>query len=139
MVRDYICKPLTALSVDSDISAETDLLGYTAPDLQSNLVVHEDYLTGNLKYIDGEDWDAGAWLEGEDTGNYLVLHATAGTGATITAELIGGVHGAKTLDSDGLALFRITGREQAVKFTATKDGKSAEKIYHLANIVLETA
>ena len=65
-------------------------------------------------------------------GNYLALKASSVSGATITAELIGGNDGPKALDSDGIALFRIADvNTQKVKIVATKNGETATAVYGL--------
>lgn len=123
--------------MDSDIDASVDLLGKVVTDLQSDLVVGEDnIITGTLKYVD--DYTGFSGDVAEQSGNYLVLHASAIDGATITVKLIGGLHDEeKTLDSDGLILARITSTAQKIKVFAYKDGVSATQIYKLTGLTLE--
>lgn len=110
------------LTVDADIAAGEDLLGKYVADLQSDVTVGSEGIGGTLKYV--ADYSSAGYSGGEESGNFLVLHAEVPEteGVTITAELIGGVHGPVTLDPDGLLISRITSTTQQIKFTATKDG-----------------
>lgn len=90
---------------------------------------------GTLKYVD--DYTGFSGDPDMQKGNYLVLHASAATGATITAQLIGGVDDKKTLDADGLAIFRLEDNAKSVRFEATKDGKTQVKTLNLVSLVLE--
>lgn len=121
------------LQVASAIDTDGDLFGKVASDLQENIVVADAGITGTLKYI--SDYTS-AFSGAESYGNYLALKCTAESGSVITAELIGGIHGEVTLDSDGLIIFRIASNTQSVKITATKDGVAQTKIYALTNLVL---
>ena len=120
------------MSVDADISAETDLFGKTVSDLQQNVAVKGQSVAGTLKYVD--DYSS-AYGAGEDSGNYLVLHAEVPNvdGVTIQAQVVGGVHGPTTLDSDGILISRITDKSsQKIKFVASKEGyRSVTKIFDL--------
>lgn len=110
------------MSIDADIAAAEDLFGKTVSDLQSNIAVGSKAITGTLKYV--ADYSS-AYGTGEDSGNYLVLHAEVpdAEDVVITAELVNGVHGPTTLDDDGLIIFRITDKNsQKVRFVASKTG-----------------
>lgn len=122
-----------SLSVDANITG--DILGKTAADLQSDIQIVGSRIDGTLKYITG--WTE-AYTEDEADGNFLALHAAASAaGATITAELIGGIHGPVTLDADGILVSRITSTSQSIKFTASKEGyESKSVIYTLRNLTL---
>lgn len=113
------------------------MLGKVVSDLQSDLEVGEDTITGTLKYVD--DYTGFSGDVAEQSGNYICLHATAIDGATITVKLIGGAHDeTKTLDSDGLILARITSTTQKIKLFAYKDGVSATKVFKLSGLTLES-
>ena len=90
---------------------------------------------GTLKYVD--DYTGYSGDPELQKGNYLVLHAEAVEGATITAQLIGGVDAPKTLDADGLVVARLTTNATSIRFVATKDGKSEVKTFNLISLVLE--
>lgn len=104
-------------------------------DLQSNITFKNGKVLGTSKYVTGYTGFSGDPALQE--GNYLALHAASDAGATITAELIGGVDAPITLDADGILIARITGQTQAVKFTATKNGVTNTVTYRLASLVFE--
>lgn len=127
------------LTVDADISNSEDLFGKTVNNLQSNVTVGSEGIGGTLKYI--ADYSS-AYGPGEDSGNYLVLHAEVpnATGVTITAEVVDGVHGPTTLDESGINIFRITSNTQKVKFVAYKDGfEPVTRVFRLNGLNLVTA
>lgn len=104
-------------------------------------MVRGNKVFGTVKYI--ADYSAAGYGDGEDSGNYLVLHCDVPgeTGVTITSELVGGVHGPVTLDSDGLVISRITNKNtQIIKVTASKDGyESITKTFRLSGLNLVPA
>ena len=111
------------LAVDASISDSTDLFGKTASDLQENVAITDDTVSGTLKYI--ADYSAAGYGTGEDSGNYLVLHFSTGSvsGSTIKAKLFGGEHGWVTLDPDGILITRITNKNlQTIAVVANKEG-----------------
>lgn len=71
-------------------------------------------------------------------GHYLALHIdTAVEGSTIVVELIGGVHGPVTLDSDRTIILRIKNKFQKIKITASKEGyDTVTKTYTLSGLTL---
>lgn len=118
------------LVTDVLIASDTDLLGKVISDLQSDIVIGENEITGTLKYVTGYTGFSG---EPElQSGNFLALHITTNDGAPISVELIGGKYGPVTLDEDGLIILRIANKEQRVKITSG----SMTKEYSLANINL---
>lgn len=122
--------------VSSDISDSVDLLGKVASDLQTNIAVGAAAITGTLKYVTGYTGFSGDVAE--QSGNYLALHVTASDGATTTVQLIGGHHGPKTLDADGLVVLRIESTDEVVRFVSTKDGQATVKSYALTGVTLAT-
>ena len=115
-----------------------DLFGKVVSDLQSDISVGSKAITGTLKYV--ADYSS-AYGSGEDSGNYLVLHAEVpdAEDVTITVEVVNGVHGPQSLDSDGIAICRITDKNsQKVRFVASKTGyESVSKTYSLKGLTLE--
>ena len=95
-------------------------------------------ITGTLKFV--ADYSSAGYTGEEQSGNFLVLHAEVPDEEDVimTCELVGGVHGEKTLDPDGLAIFRITNKNtQKVKFTAKKTGyDDVVRIYDLSGLTL---
>lgn len=97
--------------------------------------IRDGKVLGTLKYVTGYTGFSGD--PDEQEGNYLVLHATGDTGATIKVALSGSPAGEKTLDSDGLAIFRVTSPSQTITYTATKNGVASKTVLRLASIKLE--
>ena len=116
------------LQVKADIPAATDLLGLSVTDLQSNIEVGASAIGGTLKFSGDE---------AEQSGNYIALHATAVDGATITCEVVGGLHGEATLDSDGIIICRLATNATPLRFKAYKDGKVETQTFSLQALVLE--
>lgn len=125
------------MAVDADIDESVDLFGYDVTDLQSNVKVNAKSIEGTLKYI--SDYSS-AYGTSEDNGNYLVIHAEVPDveGVTYTVELVGGVHGPQTLDSDGICIIRITNKNsQTIKVVASKEGYTpVTRIFTLAGLTL---
>lgn len=94
-------------------------------------------ISGTLKAVTG--YTGFSSNVSEQSGHYLALRIDTdnASGATITAELIGGDHGAVTLDNDRAIVFRIKNTNQKVKIVATKDGyNSVSKTYDLTDLTL---
>ena len=125
------------MSIDADISVSEDLFGKTVSDLQSGVTVGANSISGTLKYV--SDYSS-AYGSGEDSGNYLVLHAEVPDveDVTITGEVVGGTHGPSTLDSDGICIFRITNKNsQKIRFVASKEGcETVTKVFTLKGLTL---
>lgn len=127
---------LSGLTVDANVSAE--LFGKYASDLQSGIVIGADEISGTLKYI--ADYSAAGYTGDEQSGNFLVVHAACTGASSITCELVGGIHGVKTLDPDGIAIFRITDPDvQKVRFTAVKGSDTRSREFSLHNLTLATS
>ena len=111
-----------------------DLLGKVASDLMTDVVIEDGKATGTLNYI--TDYTGFSGDPEEQEGNYIALQATVGDDITTTAELIGGIHGPVTLDSDGILVARITDSVTAVKFTITKGTDSNVTVIDLSELKL---
>lgn len=111
------------------------MLGKDASDLQSNIAINDGVISGTLKYI--EDYSSAGFTGEEKSGHFLALKITPTDGATTTVQVIGGLHGAATVDVDGLVVLRIMNTNQSVQFVTTKNGKTATYNYSLAGIILE--
>lgn len=116
---------------------ETDeWLGKTVGDMQSNVHVNDDYITGTLYYTEG--FTGFSSKASEQQGYYLTLKFTAEAGATTVVEIVGGKTGPVTLDSDMVFIARLTDIDkQTIKVTTSKDGSSVTKIYGLQRLNLE--
>ena len=121
------------LRVVGATDTDGDLFGKVASDLQDNISVGTNAITGTLNYIaDYSDAFSGE----ESYGNYLALKCTAESGTTIKVEVVGGLHGEVTLDPDGLIVCRIANNTQSIKVTGTKNGVSQVKVFTLTNLTL---
>lgn len=104
-------------------------------DLQSNIEIDGTSIKGTLKYI--ADYSS-AFTGDEAHGNYLALHFDSDVDdVVLTVEIIGGDHGAVTLDESRINIFRIKNTSQKIKVTATANGESYSKIYDLTGLTLE--
>ena len=113
-----------------------DLFGKSVTDLQENVSVGSNAITGTLKYVTG--YTGFSSKPEEQQGNYLVIHCEADDADSITVELVGGTKGPVTLDSDGLIVLLVKDRSQKVKVTAYKDGEVANvRTYNLNGLTLE--
>lgn len=125
------------MSVDSDIPASTDLLGKSVTDLQENVSIGSNAITGTLKHVTG--YTGFSSKPAEQEGNYLVIHAVAENADKITVELVGGTKGPVTLDDDGIIIIRVTNpATQTVKVVATNGAKKSTKVYSLTGLTLES-
>lgn len=130
------------LAASADIAASVDLLGKAITDLQSGITISNGSISGTLKYL--ADYTGFSGNVAEQSGNYIALKfdiPNVDTSKyTIQVSLIGGDHGAVTLDSDGICIFRIKNVNQKIKAVATADGlPTVTKVYSLNNLVLEAA
>lgn len=127
---------MSGLTVDVDIDPTENLFGYTVDELQSDVVIGDDAITGTLKYID--DYST-AFGPNEDSGNYLAIHASVPDveGVTITVT----VTNPSVLDADGICVLRIADKSsQTITVVASKEGyNDVTKTYSLSGLTVETA
>ena len=126
-----------SLSVKPE-DGEAVLFGKTVNELQSDVVVSDDEVTGTLKYVDGYvDFSSNV---SEQSGNYLALKIEAEPAeAETVVELVGGTKGPVTLDDDMNIVLLIKNKDtQSIKVTITHDKESIEKTYGLSGLTLET-
>lgn len=128
---------MTSLTVEPADSG-TELLGKTAADLQENVAIAGEEITGTLKLVTG--YTGFSSVAAEQSGNYLALHVTPQPeDAGVTVELVGGKKGAVELDDDGLIVLRIADTaKQSVKVTVTNGEDTATKTYSLTGLTLAT-
>lgn len=109
-----------SLSVDADVSDSVDLFGKVASDLQNDIVIGEDSITGTLKYVtDYTGFDSDPSLQ---SGNYIVLHMTVpGYEDSATIEVT--VTNPVVLDEDGIVVLRIADKDsQTITVVASVEG-----------------
>ena len=116
--------PLMALTVDTDIAEDFDLLGKVIGDLQSNVRIYRDSIEGHLTYID--DYTGFSGDKAEQEGNYIALHIFVpgdnyeySDGVRIKSTIRDRT---VTLDSDGILILRVRDKGDVITFTASKDG-----------------
>lgn len=129
-----------AITLTVEAPSNTDnVLGKLASDLQNNVILSGDNITGTLKYVSGFTGYS------EDTalqeGNYLALKINAAPiDVVVTAELLGSSEASKKIGADGVATFRITNTaSQSIKVTAIMGRETTIKTYGLSGLKLETA
>lgn len=126
---------MSGLTLDTDIAADEDLFGLTVSDLQSNVAISGNAITGTLHYID--DYST-AFSGDEAEGNYLAIHASVPDvdDVTITVKVTNPV----TLDADGICVCRIRDKStQTITVVASKEGyASVTKVYTLSGLTCET-
>ena len=126
-----------SLSVKPE-DGEAVLFGKTVNELQSDVIVSDDEVTGTLKYVDGYvDFSSNV---SEQSGNYLALKIEAEPAeAETVVELVGGTKGPVTLDDDMNIVLLIKNKDtQSIKVTTTHNEESVTKTYGLSGLTLET-
>lgn len=124
-----------SLSVKPE-DGEAVLFGKTVNELQSDVVVSDDEVTGTLKYVDGYvDFSSSV---SEQSGNYLALKIEAEPAeAETVVELVGGTKGPVTLDDDMNIVLLIKNKDtQSIKVTTTHNKESITKTYGLSGLTL---
>lgn len=118
------------------VEESEEVLEKDVSELQSNINVNDDYITGTLHYVD--DFTEFSENTKEQHGNYLALKFETETGSTTTVELVGGKSGPVTLDNDKVWVGRITDQDrQTIRVITSKNGSSVTKVYGLQRLVCE--
>lgn len=126
-----------SLSVKPE-DGEAVLFGKAVNELQSDVVVADDEVTGTLKYVNGYvDFSSNT---SEQEGNYLTLKIEAEPAeAETVVELVGGTKGPVALDDDMNIVLLIKNKDtQSIKVTTTHNEESITKTYGLSGLTLET-
>lgn len=118
-------------------SGDTTLFGKKVSDLQSNIVIGENAISGSLKHVTG--YTEFSSKSSEQEGHYLALKFdVTPADAVTTVELVGGTKGPVTLDADKNIVLPIkSNTTQSIKVVSTKDGASVTKTYTLTGLTLE--
>lgn len=111
----------------------TDVLGKATTDLQTNVNVVANSISGTLNYVTG--YTGFSSDEELQSGNYLCLYTPVPADTTVTMELLGGTTGVKTLD-DGIIVLRVTSNTQSLRLIATKGDTTVTKVYTFTNLIL---
>ena len=118
--------PATSPLTVAPVTGETDLLGKKANDLQSDIKVDTTdgiNVTGTSKYVTGyTGWSS---VAEDQEGNYIALKLTTDSKEAIQFKSVDGTdNGYKTLDSDGILIWRISkDKDGNVKPIEVKVGK----------------
>lgn len=118
--------PATSALTVAPVTGETDLLGKKAADLQSNIDVDTSKgikVTGTSKYVTGyTGWSS---VAEDQEGNYIALKLSTDSKEAIQFKSVDGTdNGYKTLDSDGILIWRISkDKDGNVKPIEVKVGK----------------
>lgn len=126
-----------SLSVKPE-DGEAVLFGKAVNELQSDVVVADDEVTGTLKYVNG--YVNFSSNTSEQSGNYLALKIEAEPAeAEAVVELVGGTKGPVALDDDMNIVLLIKNKDtQSIKVTTTHNEESITKTYGLSGLTLET-
>lgn len=111
--------PLFGLTIDVNVASDTDLLGKVIGDLQENVSIRDGVISGRIKYVN--DFTGFSGETEEQSGHYLVLHASVPNVENVTISFTG-TKSPVTLDADGIIIYRVTKASKPVVFTASKDG-----------------
>lgn len=116
------------------VSPGTDLYGFQANKLQSDVVIGRESITGTLKYVTGYTGFDSAHPD-EQKGNFLALSLKAAEGVEIKTKLINGNHSNYIKVTDGFCVYHIGNKAtQKVEVVYTKDGLSITKTYDLSGL-----
>ena len=109
-------------------------MGKSASDLQTGVTFNQDgTVTGTLQNV--TDYTGFSGNVEEQSGHYIAFHAEVPDeeDVTITAK----INNISTLDSDGIAVFRVTDLTKPLIVTASKDGEtSVSKSFDLSSLTL---
>ena len=125
-----------SLSVDADISADTDLLGKSVTDLQEDVFIGEGVIGGTLHYVTGYTGFSGDPAEQE--GNYLAIHFEDDSASSISVKVVGSEHDPVTLDPDGILVVRIREVAKGLDVYTVKSGVTYMNHFDFVDLVKET-
>ena len=112
----------------------TACYGKKASELQEDITVSSDAISGTLKKID--DYSE-AFGDTEKSGHFLALAFTADNEATVKTKIIGGEKGEVDATKDKYCVYRIKDKDtQKIQVTAEKGGQSTERTYSLTKLTL---
>lgn len=115
------------------------LFGKTVNELQENIRVSGDKITGMLKYV--THYTGFSSVSEDQAGHYLALKISdTPEGSSTTVEVVGGTKGPVTLDEDMNIVLRIQDKNtQKVKVVTTMDDDTNIKVFDLTGLTLEPA
>ena len=112
-----------------------DLFGKVVGDLQENISINGNAITGTLKYV--SDYNGFSSKIEERSGNYLVLHADVDNETLVTVTLTNPV----VLDNDNVIVLRIADKDsQTVTVVAEKYGhRDNTQVFDLSGLICESS
>lgn len=120
--------------MDADIPSATDLFGKSVNDLQSDITIEDNAISGTLKYVTGyTDFSS---ITEEQSGNYIALKCKADSADSIYVQVSDSENPPVKLDDDGIVVLRIKNNDQTITFTAVANGISETITYSLTGLVL---
>lgn len=123
-----------SLSIDADISADTDLLGKSVTDLQEGVSISGGTISGTLHYVEGYTGFSGDPAEQE--GNYIALHAEDESATSIAIKPLGSTAEPAALDPDGLYILHIV-KATGIEVYTVKNGVTYRNVYRFENLIRE--
>lgn len=123
-------KSTLALTI-SVYTGDEDLFGKKASDLQEDVSITNNVVSGTLYYVEGYD---------PKLHHFLVLKAVSSdTNAKITAQIIGGESPAMELDEDGICVFKIKNKTtQSLQYVVEINGIKRTYNLSLSGLTLAT-
>lgn len=107
--------------------------GHAASDLQENILVKNEMVSGALKYVTGIT----EFEEGRQDGYFLALAIKGVEGATIRTKVIGG-YADEVEVTDGFCLYRITDpQRQRIALSFEKDADRVSYTLDLSGLTLK--
>lgn len=120
--------------MDADIPSATDLFGKSVDDLQSDITIEDNTISGTLKYVTG--YTEFSSIAEEQSGNYIALRCKADSADSIYVQVSDSENPPVKLDDDGIAVLRIKNNNQTITFIAVANGISETITYSLTGLVL---
>lgn len=125
---------MISLSVDAE-DGETELFGTLVSDMQTDVVVGDDSMTGTLKYLDDP---SAALVQHWGAGNFLALKFESDADEVKAGLDPSQGSGLVVLDEDMNGVWQIADNStQKFKVVATKDGETKTKVFDLSSLVCE--
>ena len=122
------------MSVDADIDPETDLLGKFVTDLQEDVQISDDAITGTLYYLDGyEDFSDDYDLQ---EGNFLAVSVSVP--GVEDAQISVQFDGEMAEVGDGIVVLRVTDKSsQTITVEASMDREeTVTKVFDLSGLTV---
>lgn len=117
---------------------EGDALGKTVSELQENIQIVGNKITGKLKKVTG--FSGFSTSPDEQEGHYLVTSVYAPEGATVKFKIEGGKAAEKTLDpTDHQIIWKISSTSQKPTLTITYKNQTGTIAYDLSGLTLDSS